>query len=270
MTKIINTINDDYFVHPNGLGFDFTSKSDISFVMFLGYEPKKNKQIKNILDYWKKRLDYKSKFKVNVIIIGDRREYDHYIANYYGIEGVCENLWDLSYILLNKLYLKGTTKRTVVFADCGGSIPAMLTSIKVPYHSINLTTPYMSVIGSDHSFDTSQYTMWHSRELSIWVYDNSTEYKQFFETIDYYDLYSRNNDAMLTMHWANNIIGTDRLFRDMANNLPKRPNIKIIDHIVPHNIEGHKLAKYLFDTKKYEQLIVDECNVQKARLNVDV
>lgn len=264
--EIIGSLDSKYYVHPNGLGFDFTSNSDITFLMFLGYEPRKTKTIKGLVDFWKKQIQKKTKFDVNIVIIGDRRDYDHYIVNYQGIEGVCDSLWELSNILFERLYLKGSTKRTIVFGDCGGAIPAMITSVKIPYHSINLTTPYMTILGKETTFDISQYTMWHSRELCAWIHDTNADFKEYFDTIDYYESYTKNSNNMLTLHWATNIIGTDKLFRDRAGMLPKRPNLKIIDHIIPNHIEGHKLVSYLYQSKKYQQMITDEIILQKISL----
>lgn len=267
MHGIINTINHNLFVHPNGLAFDFRSGADITFVIFLGNISKKYFNVRQRLDFWKNQIKRDVKFDVNVIIIGDIRENDLYIANYTGIDGVCNSVWELSKILFDVIYLKRSTKRTVVFADCGGSIPAVLSSTIVPYHSMTLTTPYFTIIGSENEFDTSQFSIWFARELSINVYNNLSEYKQYFDILDYCERYIQNSNQMLNLHWATNIIGTDLLFRNKANLLPKKDNLTITDHIVPPKVEGHMLASYLFSTRQYQKLIADQINIQKKILD---
>jgi hypothetical protein len=264
---IINTIEDDLFVHPNGFAFDFKSKADITFIMFLGNISKKYFNVKQRLDYWKKQIKRDTKIDVNVVIIGDIRENDLYIANYTGIDGICNSVWELSKILLDIIYTKQKTKRTVVFADCGGSIPAALSSSVVPYHSMTLTTPYFTILGSENEFDTSQFSMWFARELSINIYNNLSEYKQYFDILDYCDRYIQNSNQMLNLHWATNIIGTDLLFRNRANLLPKKMNLIITDHFIPLHIEGHMLSSYLFSTRKYQKLIAEQIDIQKKILD---
>lgn len=263
----INTIEYDYFIHPNGLGFDFRSKSDITFIMFMGGISKKYFDVKQRLDFWKAQIKRDTKIDVNVIIIGDIRENNLYIANYNGIDGVCNSVWELSKILLDTVYFKRKSKRTVVFADCGGAIPALLSSSIVPYHSLNFTTPYFKILGSENEFDTSQFSMWFSRELSINIYNTVSEYKEYFDILHFCDQYTQNPNQILNLHWATNIIGTDLLFRNRANLLPKRLNLTITDHIIPPNVEGHLLASFLFTKRKYQKMIAEQIDIQKKILD---
>lgn len=263
MEKIVGTIQDSYYIHPNGLGFNFTNRAEITFVMFLGGAPAST-TIKKLLDFWTNYFQKKLKKNINVVIIGDKKtDGKFYAANYSGIENVCNNVWELSKILYDLLYKKFLTKRVVVFGDCGGSIPAILSSTVVPYHSITLTTPYYEVIGSEHEFDTSQYSMWYSRELSIDCYNNQANHKSYFKTIEYFDEYTKNSNNVLNLHWANTIIGTDLLFRHKANLLPKRQNIRIIDHAVPKSVEGHMLIKHLVNTGQYYKMVAEEIKIQQ-------
>ena len=264
---VINSLNDDYFVHPNGFAFDFKSKAKLTFVMFLGNLPKKYFNLKQRLDFWKTQIKRDTKTEINVVIVADVRENTLYGANYSGVEGVCNSVWELSKILLDTIYLKNQTTRTIVFADCGGCIPAMLSSSIVPYHSVNLTTPYFQIIGSENEFDTSQFSMWFARELSINIFDTLQQYNNYFDVLSFCDQYTKNPNQILNLHWATNIIGTDLLFRSKAELLPKRPNLTITDHVLPLNIEGHMLATYLFNKREYQKMVAKQIDIQKKILD---
>lgn len=264
MEKQIGTLDDAYCVYPNGLAFDFRNKADITFVMFMGAAIK-IKPLKKYLDFYGKFFYRNLKKFVNVVIVADRKEQTGiYAGNYGGIYGLCDNVWEIGKILKQIIYEKNHTQRTVVFGDCGGSLPAMLTSTIVPYHSINFTTPYYEILGSDNDFDSSQYSMWFARNHSIYIFDNFTKLKKHFDTISYFDEYTKNSQNQLNLHWASNIIGTDLMFRHKANMLPKRNNLRIIDHIVPANVEGHLLIQWLISTGLYYNMILDEIKIQQS------
>lgn len=266
MENQIGTLLDDYHVFPNGLAYDFTNRSDITFILFMGAGPAANaKPLKNYLDFYSKYFYRKLKKCINVVIVADRQPQNLiYTGNYSGIFGLCNNVWELGKILKHLVYEKFCTKRTVVFGDCGGSLPAILTSTMVPYHSITFTTPYYEILGSENDFNVDQYSMWFARNHSVYIFDNLPEFKKYFDTIDYYDEYTKNSENQLNLHWASNIIGTDLLFRHKANRLPKRNNLRIIDHMVPSHVEGHLLIKWLVNTGLYYNMILDEIKIQQS------
>lgn len=253
------------FIHPNGLAFDFSTNSDITFLIFVGYEPL-SKPMHVMLQFWKKLTKKLAGQDINVVFIADRGSNKFYKANYFGIQNVCDNVWELGKLLYDKMYLKANTKRAIVFADCGGTIPAILTSTLVPYHSLNMTTPYLTIIGSENEFNTNQYTLWHSRELSKEIFLEANKFQSYFDTLAYYDLYTQNPNNLLNLHWANNILGTDLWFRNRAEQLPKRPNLTITDHILPANLEGHNLTKHLWADKTYQKMIKKQLEIQKSYL----
>lgn len=256
-------LTSDYFVHPNGLAFDFTSKSDITFIMFMGGISKKYFDIKQRLDFWKKYISKNTNVNPNVIIVADVSENHVYEFNFHGIEGICNDIWELSKIILDKLYLKGCTKRTIIYGDCGAAVPIALSSTIVPYHSMILTTPYFTVLGSENEFDISQYSIWHAKQISAHNYTKNQNYKNYFDTLNYFDEFTKNSTNLLNLHWATNIVGTDLLFRHKANQLPKRTNITITDHTIPDRIEGHVLASYLFSVGKLQKLVTEQVVIQK-------
>lgn len=264
---IVNTINDNYYVHPNGFGFDFRSKSEICFIMFYGNVSQKYFNVEKRIKFWKNQIKRDTKLDVNVIVIGDIRENAQYACNYNGVEGVCNSVWELAKILLDVIYFRGHSKKTIVFADCGGAIPALLSSSLVPYHSLNFTTPYFSIYGSENEFDTSQFSMWLARDICINIFNTCQDYKVYFDTFQLCDQYTSNHNQILNLHWATNIIGTDLLFRHKANLLPKRSNLKIVDHIIPRNIDGHLLATYLFNSRKLQKLVAEQIDIQKKILD---
>jgi len=264
MNLFVGSLSENYFVNPNGLAFDFTNKSDITFIEFVGANNTLY-SVKKKLDFYKKFLFSKLAKHINVVIVGDNKLNGKlYTCNYSGVLGTCNSVWELGNILYNKIYIENNTKKTVVFGDCGGSLPAILTSTIVPYHSINFTTPYYQVIGGNHDFDTSQYSIWFAREICVHVHNTENSYKQYFDTLDFYEQYTRNQSNYLNLHWANTVVGTDLLFRDKAKLLPKRSNFKIIDHLVPSTVEGHLLASYLVKTKKWYQMIIEEIKIQQS------
>lgn len=267
--NIINTVRDDYFVHPNGLAFDFRSKSDVTFIMFMGGISKKYFDIKQRLDFWRKLIHKNSNIDPNVIIVADVNENTVYEFNFHGIDGICNDIWELSKIILDKLYLQGTTKKTIIYGDCGAAIPIALSSTIVPYHSMILTTPYFTVLGSEHEFDTGQYSVWHSKQISVHNYNKNQNYKNYFDTLNYFDEFTKNHTNLLNLHWATNIIGTDLLFRHKANSLPKRSNISIVDHTIPNKIEGHILSSYLFSTGKLQSIVTEQIKIQKNILDTN-
>jgi hypothetical protein len=264
---IVNTLQDDTFFHPNGFGYDFSTKSEITFIMFLGHLSSKFFDIKGRVLFWKDTIKKETNTNVNIIVIGDVRENKIYGCNYQGVEGVCTSIWELSQILLEKLYLQGTTKRTIVFGDCGGAIPAILSSTIVPYHSVNFTTPYCTIMGSENEFDINEYSLWYSRDASIEIYNTNKDYQQYYDTLKYYDQYTENPNNILNLYWSSTIKGTDLYFRNKANLLAKRPNLKIVDYKVPNHIEGHLLASYLYKTNKLQKMVADEVDIQKKILD---
>jgi len=264
----IGTLESNYYANPNGLAFDFTDKSEVTFIQFQGMGENSN-IITDVVSFWKNVVFHKLKKKINVIIIKDNRLHGlhtgHYTANYHGVVGAVDNIWELCQLLNDKLYLKnGTTKRTVVFADCGGSIPAILTSILVPYHSMNFTNPYLTVLSPNNEFEVTSNGMWYAKDTCVYAHENLQDYQPWFETLQYFDNYTKNPNVQLNLHWATNLIGSDLLFRNEAERLPKRVNIKITDHNVPSNIESHLLEKYLFQNRKYLKLVTDEVKAQYA------
>jgi hypothetical protein len=46
--------------------------------------------------------------------------------------------------------------------------------------------------------------------------------------------------------------------------LPKRSNLRIIDHLVPSDVEGHMLIKWLSSSGLYYSMILDEIKIQQA------
>jgi len=259
-------LNTNYYVNPNGLAFDFRDNSEITLIKFLGYEVKQ-KPIEHLLRFWKTLSRKLAGSDCNIVIVTDRGNNRHYIANYFGIENVCNNVWELSKLLNDKIYLNSKTKRCIVFADCGGTIPAILSSTIVKYHSINVTTPYLTIVGSENEFDTNQYTLWYSRELCVEIYHDAQEFRDYYDTLQYYDRYTQEPDSLLNMHWASNVKGTDLYFRNRANQLPKRSNITITDHVLPAHIEGHNLTKYLWANKQYQGLLKQQLLIQKGYLD---
>lgn len=260
-------ITDNTFFHPNGLGFDFSSKSEITFIMFLGHISNRFFDVQGRVTLWKNLIKKTTNEDINVVIVGDVRENNIYSCNYEGVEGVCGSIWELAQILLEKLYLQGTTKRTVVFADCGGAIPAILTSTIVPYQSVNFTTPYCTIMGSENEFDINEYSLWYSRDASIQIYNTNKNYLKYYDTLKYYDEYTNNPNHFLSLYWASTIKGTDLLFRNKANFLTKRSNLRIIDYKVPNHVEGHVLASYLFSTGKLQKLVTEQIKIQKQILS---
>lgn len=267
------TIESNYYANPNGLAFDFTDRSEVTLLQFQGLGTSSN-LITDVMSFWKKVISRKLKRQVNVIIIKDMRSSGihagHYTANYEGIVGVCENIWELCKLLNDKLYLKnGTTKRSVVFADCGGSIPAILTSILVPYHSMNFTNPYLTVLNPENEFEIKSTGMWFAKDTCVYAHDKLTDYKSWFQTLQYFDEYTKNPNVQLNLHWATNLVGSDLLFRNEAEKLPKRSNIKITDHLVPNHVQSHLLEKFLFNNRKYMTLVTDEIKTQFASIEAN-
>ena len=264
MENQIGTIENSYYVHPSGLAFDFRNKSAITFILFMGAAVS-IKPLKTYLDFYNKLFYRKLKKLVNVVIVADRQPNTlMYTGNYRGISGLCDSVWQLGKLLNHIIYEKHHTERTKVFGDCGGSLPAILTSTVVPYHSITFTTPYYEVLGNKNEFDVEQYSMWFARNHSVYTFDNLSEHKPYFDTIEYYDEYTKTTENQLNLHWASNIKGTDLLFRHKANMLPKRSNLRIIDHLVPSDVEGHMLIKWLSNTGLYYSMILDEIKIQQA------
>jgi len=275
MSYTSETINygrstDQVFIHENGIGFDFSDRSPVTFIQFNGLGGPTTSSIARTLVFWKKHFFNKLGQHVNVVSIRDaNRDHGVYIANYLGIMGVCDSFFGIANILNEKLYTNGTTKKTVVFADSGGSIPAILTSADVPYHSLNLTTPYLKVIGGEHEFDVSQFTNWLSRKHCIYAHDNVGHMKSYFNVIDFLDDYVQNPSVQLNMHWSTDIIGTDLLFRNNANALKHYANVSIEDHETPPEIDGHMLLRHLINTKKYYSMVNTEIRAQFAALGIE-
>lgn len=270
-TTNLGNIDDPIFIRDKAMGFDFSDRSEITFIIFYGLVGPDASSIAKSLGFWKKFFYSKMGHHVNVVGITDGgRDFGVYSANYLGIPGICSSTFELANLLNDKLYLRnGTTKRTVVFADCGGTIPAILTSSVVPYHSLNLTTPYLKVIGSEQEFDSSQYSVWIARKHAEWAHVELAHMKQWFNTVEYLDMYIRNPNSQLNMHWAKNIIGTDLLFRDSVRILENKTNVMITDHEIPPEIDGHMLQRHLITSRKYFTLVNNEIRSQFAALGIE-
>lgn len=262
-------VDDSVFILEDRLGFDFSDKSPVTFVYFNGMGT--HTPIAKSLRFWKNFYYKRLAQHINVMIVRDEgRQYNRYSANFLGVLGVCEDTVGISNFLNEKLYVKGTTKRTVVFADCGGAFPAVCSSVFVPIHSLNLTTPYLKVIGNDQELTTAGHTVWIAKEQSVWVWNELSHMNTWFDTATYLEQYCQNPSSQLNMHWATNVLGSDLMFRHTAEHLKKYPNVTITDHVMPPGMEGHLLQKYLIESNKFFSLVGQELRVQFAALNIEV
>lgn len=258
-------LSDAAFVREDALAFDFTSRSAITLVIFPGIGQVTREKIGKRVNFWRRLVKRELNQDANVVFVRDgKRGQGVYTANYNGIPGICETPFELANILNDKLYLRGTTRRAVVMADCGGTIPAILTSAVVPYHSLNLFTPYLKVFGSENDFDVSRYSVWKAREHAIWVHDNLTSMRRWFDLTEFLDLYLSAPNANLTMHWAKTLIGTDLLFRELVRRVETRPNVRVVEHDLPPEYDPHVLQRWLVDTRQWYRLGVELLREQFA------
>lgn len=269
-TKNYGQITDSVFIQENGLGFDFSDQSEITFVQFNGIGGPGTSSVAKILTFWKRYFYKKFGHHVNVVLVRDGgREFGEYTANYLGIAGICSSVFELANLLNNKIYLKnGTTKKTVVFADCAGAFPAVITSSIVPYHSINLTTPHLRILGTNQDFDSSQKSAQIAKTHSSWIYEEIPEMRPWFDTIGYLESFTTRPENFLNLHWAKNITGPDLMFRNQASQL-KKSNVSITDHEIPLDVEGHQLIRHLISTKEYYRLVDTEVYAQFAALGIE-
>lgn len=248
----MNTINDDYFVLEGSLAFDFTAKSDITIVFFLGAASNTDRHnIENQIKIIKQGLAASGRI-VNAMVITDG-DNPGYSCNFLGIPGICDNLEELSNLINKKLYWQGTTKRTIVIADCGGAVPAVITSSMVDYHSMFLTTPHLRVFPDARNFTMPDRIAHYGSNVHVWIAKNLLAFEGFFDCLDFLDKYINKYDTRLSINYAKTVQGSDLKMRDLLSIYKYKTNVSINDWNIPDTYSPHSLIRWM----SKERLILD-------------
>lgn len=262
-------LTDKIFIKDSIIGFDFSKNSPVTFITFDGAGGWGSKLSKRML-FWGNLFHKHLGHHVNVVCIRDgNRNFNHYSVNFLGLQGICENFADLGNLLNEKLYLKGSTRRTLVFGDCGGAVPAMLTSTIVPYHSILLTNPILEIERPGTDFSVSTHSSSYIKKISNWLYENLPEYRDYFDSslIYYLDKFTDQPNTSLDLHWASSVTGIELYYKNQAEFLKLKSNVKIQTHVI--DIDAHLLQPWLISKKLYTNYALDIARQEFAFLNID-
>jgi len=245
------------FCLSGSIAFDFSNNFPITYVDFLNFSNNKD------LEY--RTTSSSNYYGVNYVIIvgGDNTKANDFRYNLDGIKGLSE--WqDPFYIgnFVKQLLIKNNSKYNIFYGDCAGAFTALIASKNAPVNSIILTSP--TINASDFS------------ELNIENIQGFHFRKNIIKTInidknilDAFPILINNIDqgVRTSIHWANNVIGSDLYEKNRVLNLPKNLNLNIIEHQLPPTKNPHFLANWLVDTKQFFNIIKEEIQIGNTILS---
>lgn len=252
---------DKYFAQDGALCYDFTSDSDVTIVIFYGaVDAAIRADITPKMSRVKKAIQDRGR-DVNLMIITDGNN-PQYSCNFHGVAGVVDSLDDLSNFISKKLY--GPSRRTIVITDCGGAIPALISSSMVKYHSLLFTTPYFEVINFEDNYTVKDASTAYSINSQTWIRKNLASYGGMFNCLSYLDNFINTSDTRVSMHFAKSIYGSDLKMREFLNIYKHKPNVKTTDWEMPPDLNPHLLAQWLAKDGRMLDLICNEIDFQTA------
>ena len=237
--------------------YDFTTHSDITILQIFGAATKSSRYRLAETMGWMKKTQSALGKSVNVMIITDGENPSCYF-NFLGIPNVCNGLEELSTFIDKKVYELGKTKRTIVYADCAGVFPALITSTKVKYHSMIFTTPYFRISDPFENLTVLDKSMAYSNTVQYRLRQDLPHLAGLFDCLSFLDRYIREQDTKLDIHYAKRLYGNDLKMRNLLSIYNQTPNVSVTNWEIPSTHHSHRLESWLSNNENLLPLIISK------------